>query len=263
MPVRYSYRRLWQRDEWYWTKMKKRHAGMWRFLEAFVKMNNEGYISIFEVGGGAGDVSQWTKGAYTGIERSSTMVELGRSKYPDGEFVLDDFVHMDSRQYADKRYALFFSASTIEHCPGYQSFIQRALDVNTALIIITFFRGLLWPEDRFCKVITPDGIYYENHYSGRGLAQYLNDEGLNYQFYTIKRGDENRVDDVVLVIDSRGDKDEEFWADIDSIGLTRRGYGEWARESWECTMAGLRQKNWEGKKKALNDARSMNQASQT
>ena len=259
MPVRYTYRRLWQRDERYWLKMKQRHAGMWKFLEAFVKMNNEGRAGIFEVGGGAGDVSQWTEGAYTCIDRSPTMVELGKARYPNKEFILDDFVHMDGRCFGDRHYAMFFSGSTIEHCPGYQSFVQRALDVNTSLIVITFFRGLLWPEDRFCKVITPNGIYYDNHYSGKGLVQYLNDEGLKYQFYTIKRGDENRVDDVVLVIDTRGDKDGEFWANIDNLGFTRRGYGEWARETWEQATTEIRQERQERQLKAFYDARLMGQ----
>jgi 2-polyprenyl-3-methyl-5-hydroxy-6-metoxy-1,4-benzoquinol methylase len=236
--IRQSYIRVWNQSEVFWNKMKKRHAALWTFLEAFVRMNNEGKMRILEVGGAYGYVSEWAKGRYVGIERSPSMIELGKQKYPDAKFINDDFVHMDTRQFQAQFFHLVFAAGVIEHCPEYQTFIRRALDVNAPTIVITFFRGLLRDEDHFQKVVSPEAIYYENYYSGKRLTEFLEREGIQHEFFLIRGNDgEPKLSDVVLVIDVRGTMDDGWREKVDSLGMTIRGYGKEFEESWQTTQA--------------------------
>ena len=121
---------------------------------------------------------------------------------------------------------MVMAAAVIEHCPSYIEFIHRALDVNSELIVITFFRSLLWEEDRLCKTISPEAVYYENHYKAENLIKWLDDEGLSYQFHTIK----GKVTDVILIIDVRGGVQEKITRIVEGINLTDPGYGEWQRD---------------------------------
>jgi len=246
MPVRETYKRVWIKDEGFYGRMLNRHQAMWKFLKAVVAMTNAGGNQrIFEVGGGSGGVSEWTTGGYTNVERNVGMVDLGREKYPKAQFILDDFVHMDTRLHAGKNWNTFLAGSVVEHCAGYQAFILRALDVDPNLAIIVFFRGLLWPEDRIARMVSPDAVYFENHYSGRSMAAWLEGVGLHYEFFTVKHDQSDWINDVVLVIDVHKEKTVEFWNEIDSLGYTRRGYGEWARENWEAKRLQIRQDHTE------------------
>ena len=243
MPIRETYKRVWTRDERFYCHMIKRHTALWKFLKAVVTMTDFDKHNIFEVGGGSGEVSEWTTGKYINVERNVGMVELGREKYPTAEFIVDDFVHMDTREYANGSWSIFLAGSVVEHCAGYQAFILRALDINPSLAIIVFFRGMMWPDDRIVRMTSPDAVYFENHYSGRNMAAWIEGMGLHHEFFAIEHGGKHLVTDVVLIIDVHKEKGDEFWDKIDSLGYTRRGYGEWEREAWEEKMLQTRQEH--------------------
>ena len=233
MAVRFIYTSPWLSTEVFWERMKRRHLAMWKFIEAFIKLNDTGKMRVIEVGGAAGDVSRWIKGRYVCIDRSPKMVALGQTRYPDARFILDDFTKMDTRQFQPQNYGLVLAAGVIEHCPGYEVFIQRALDTDAPVIVITFFRGLLWRENRIQKVVSPDAVFYENRYSGIQLTEFLDEMGLKYRLFTIAHNGKPKFSDVVLVIDSRQDQPDAWWDAIDALGLTVHGYCDEMRDEWE------------------------------
>ncbi len=221
--IRWSYARLWTQGERFYLKMHNRHARLWKFLESFIKKFHP--KKILEIGGGSGAVSEWCPGTYICIDRNPNICQIGREKNK-ARFICDDFMSMDARQFQATRFGLVLAAGVVEHCSGYEGLIHRALDVNADLIIITFFRSLLWEEDEVRIVISPEAVYYENHYRGERLIEWLEDRGINYQLHAIK----DKVDDVVLIIDTRGGLMDRITKIVEKVNLTDSGWGQWQRE---------------------------------
>ena len=224
--IRWEYSRQWQQDEMFYDKICERHIRLRKFLEAFVR--KFGPKKILEIGGGAGHVSEWCPGDYVCIDRNPTICQIGREKYKDNKatFICDDFMSMDARQFQGTNFGLVLAASVVEHCSGYGGLIHRAIDVNAGLIIITFFRSLLWEDERVVLNLTPEAIYYENRYKGECLTAWLEDRHINYQLHTIK----DKVSDVILFIDTHGGLMDNIAQIVESINLTDPGWGQWERE---------------------------------
>ncbi|GAG42348.1 unnamed protein product, partial [marine sediment metagenome] len=160
--VHQTVKHWWIQNQQFYANMRRRHRHLWVFIEQLIK--TVGFKRVLEVGGGAGEVSEWLKGRYTNIERNAMAIAAGQKKYPGREFIEDDFMHMDTRQFQDYAYSLVLACGVIEHCSYYRTFLHRAVDTGAHLILVTFFRGLWWRADRIVKVVGPGGVFYENHY---------------------------------------------------------------------------------------------------
>lgn len=224
--IRWDYSRQWQQDERFYAKMKGRHARLWEFLEAFIHKHHP--KKILEIGGGSGEVGAWCPGTYVCVDRNPHMCQIGRELYKGNKatFICDDFMSMDARQFQSTNFGLVLAASVIEHCSGFGGFIHRTLDVNADIILITFFRSLLWKEERVALNLTPEAIFYENRYMGEHLVGWLDDRNINYQLHFIK----NKVSDVILFIDTHGSRMERITEIVESINLTDPGWGQEQKE---------------------------------
>lgn len=201
-------KRFWvQEFQPFYAKMRRRHQGLWLYIEWLFKTLKP--TNALEIGGSTGWVSKWIEGDYIGVERNEVAVREGHRLYPGNRLINDDWTKMDTRKFRSLELDLVLAAGVIEHCSGYREFILRCVDAAPKTIVISFFRGLGWSREHLRKMLSPEGVvYYENHYRGKSIHRWLVQEGLCHEFFNIVRRGEWIISDVLLVIDlaERGEK---------------------------------------------------------
>lgn len=120
----------------HYRAMIGRHVPLWEFIEAFIKRN--AIKSIVDCGGGIGYAAQFVEtDRYALFDQNETMIkyslEQGRQAYY-GDFTQTDVEHV-------KGFDLVLIAGVVEHAMVLEPFIQKALEVQSKYIVVSFFNG--------------------------------------------------------------------------------------------------------------------------
>lgn len=174
----------------YWDKkhtriykpMVRNHTLVWSYVKEFIKEKE--IKSILEIGAGAISPIKDIVPEYQAVDVNINTPAIH-----------EDFTTMDITPFIGK-YDLVAGLGVIEHCDGYENFINQAVKCKPKYAIISFFNDLYRPKDipMMCKR-DPLGEFHWNRYSYIGLTSYLS--GLNLKFSIIRK----RRRDIILFID--------------------------------------------------------------
>ncbi len=174
----------------YWDKkhtriykpMVRNHTLIWDYVKDFIEEKKIG--SILEIGAGAISPIKDIVSDYQAIDVNINTPAIH-----------DDFTTMDTSPFVGK-YDLVAGLGVIEHCDGYENFINQVIKCKPKYAIISFFNDLNREENIFAMCTRdPLGEFHWNRYSYSKLASYLS--GLNLKFSIIRK----RKRDIILVID--------------------------------------------------------------
>lgn len=165
----------WIANEDAYEGMVRRHEPLWKLIEKFIQDND--ISSIVDVGGGMGYASRYCK-KYVVFDRNPKMVELLTNKGITA--YLDDFMHADVRPVID--YDLVLMLALIEHTGNLQAFIEKALEIKSKFIIISFFKGLVAKD----KLLNVGGNCYLQLYSKKTIDYIMTNIGIvNYDIIKV------------------------------------------------------------------------------
>ena len=170
-----------------YSGMRKRHPDVWHYLDRFIAARK--IKSILEVGCGLVSPVCNMVDEYQAVDVNIST-----------DAIHEDFTTMDVTQFEGK-YDLLFSSAVIEHCNGYEKFIEQVVKVKPKYAIITFFNGLHWEENLFMECIKEEetlGKFWWNRYCEKSLKDFLSKLGLNYDLTNYKAFHKR---DVILFID--------------------------------------------------------------
>lgn len=160
--------------------MATRHKELYAFVKRFVEEKE--IKSVLEVGGGENPMSCLSDN-YLNIDVNTSLPNT----------LCGDFVEMDLTFLAGK-FDLVLALSVIEHCEGYEMFLEQVKKVNPKYAIISFFNKLSREENFLIKKNRYGGNIWVNKYSQQKLEEFLKQIGIsNYNFVDIGR-------DKVLII---------------------------------------------------------------
>ena len=165
-----------------YTKMFKRHLGLWRWVDEFMAHNK--IESVFEVGPGLLDNINKKVKTYQSVDLTK-----------NGDSIYNDFTTMNLDEFSGK-FDLLLACGVIEHCNGYKDFFRRVLDINAKFVVISFFNGINRYEDIIKRVSdkhTHEFKFYVNSYSQAEMEIELDKLGLLDKSEFITLGKKNSI----------------------------------------------------------------------
>lgn len=166
---------FWNYEEKWYKNLIYRHRPLWMYVLNFIKENK--VESIFEVGGGYGELKNYVK-EYVCVELNKEIVEEKKDNY-----IYGDFCKIDVEEWKGK-VDLFIALAVVEHCDHYKEFLQKAIEMKPKYILISFFMGLCkLDRDRIRVRESRKGrnkgkIYFWNRYCRSGLLKTLEEFGV-------------------------------------------------------------------------------------
>ncbi|MBI4452964.1 methyltransferase domain-containing protein [Candidatus Woesearchaeota archaeon] len=116
--------------------------------------------------------------SYTGLDLSSRMLEIARSRHINGHFVMGDVIKMP---FNNNTFDIVLLKHLLEHLPEYRKAVIEALRVAEGQVIINFFHKLL-PIPFDITIFDRRG-FYNNWYSRSRFEEFLKSIGVTYQMY--------------------------------------------------------------------------------
>jgi len=165
-----------------YTKMFKRHLGLWRWVDEFMALNK--IKSVFEVGPGLLDNINKKVETYQSVDLTK-----------NGNSIYDDFTTMNLDEFKGK-FDLLLACAVVEHCNGYRDFFKRALDIKAKFVVISFFNGINRYEEHIKTVSdkhTNEFKFYLNSYSQREMEKELDKLGVLNKSEFITLGRKNSI----------------------------------------------------------------------
>lgn len=134
---------------------------MVRRIRRILRVENPG--SVLDVGCGPGVEYEGIVRAglsvrYTGVDVTSQMIDVAKSKFPDAKWIVGDIYDLP---FPDRSFELVMCRAVLEHLPDYTGALKELNRVARRLVLITLYRKLtLEPstirfESRFPNIESP------------------------------------------------------------------------------------------------------------
>jgi hypothetical protein len=196
------------RDEY--LRMLDRHRPFWAAMMEFVFVNK--VRSVIEAGCGVGALS-YSVDEYMGIDTNGEVLRDNELFYRRGVWVKSDWMDMDLRVLAAD---LFLSASLIQHCKSFETFMERVVVLPVSYAVVTFHKGL---RDEEVIQVDRKSVFFDNLYSRADVEAWLasNLGSVRWSLFDIpvsRRKRQHRMESV-LVIDRTGTAQLDMWSKRD------------------------------------------------
>lgn len=148
-------------------------AGLYPSERHFLQPALESCASVLDIGCAAGGGYHFSQEAhngirYTGIDTSDNLIQVAKSRLPEGDFQCFDG---QSLPFADQAFELSFSLGVLHHLPHWQQMIMEMLRVSSRYAVfdlrLTDLPTLQDPEQHFQK------IAFEEEWDGVTRIPYL------------------------------------------------------------------------------------------
>lgn len=207
---------MWRRTEWDYKPMADRHAALWRFMPKWIRAF--GIRSLLEVGGADGRLTEY-------VDRH-TIVDVAPRLWPGRilryderrQHVREDWLGTMIQPFIG-RYDAFVSLAVVEHCDGFERFLDRALACEPKYVCISFFNGLTKGSEQRHIVKSRSGhLYHHNHYSLKSVKDFLVERELTGRAALVNLPAQKNPD-WLLLLDVGDAPDAAFAARCEALAL--------------------------------------------
>lgn len=185
--------------------MLHRHPQLWEFIKSFIEENK--IKSVLEIGGGYAWIPKYGIKDYVSIDINEKVQALNQKRYPQFEFVVEDFADTFPLVYRD-RFDAIFAIGVIEHTPRWKEFLQNIVDIRPKYAIVTFFNGLNNKKPAY-RLVTKRGVEHCHlyHHTKHEILSYLKEIGVEdseYEIFDIPQNNKKYPTETILMLEFDG-----------------------------------------------------------
>jgi hypothetical protein len=169
----------WTTDvDWYEQRILA-HTGL--YDQVAKTLRQFGVSRLLEIGGGIASLADIVD-RYTGVETNASIAQHVLAEKTNATMITGNWLTID----ADKWIGAFdgiVALGVVEHCKGYEAFIDKCLSLKPTVVLISFFHGLSNnPDDKIKRYRSKNvvGNFYNNTYSLEKFRAFLTERSQNH-----------------------------------------------------------------------------------